>query len=168
MKTRIQHVTSRSLRTLALSPQQVGFRDARRRPRSVGGFTLIELLLVLVILAILAGIVITKFAGRTEQARNTAAKTTISNVATALEAYEVDTGHYPTTQEGLQALTQAPSGATNWKGPYLQKAVGNDPWDHPFVYRCPGQHNTDGFDLYSFGPDGQDGTPDDIANWENK
>ncbi len=132
----------------------------RARP----AFTLIELLLVLVILAVLAAVVVPKFTNRTQQAKITAAQTDISNMETALDAFEVDNGRYPTSAEGLRALTDQPPGMTTWKG-YLKRAVGNDPWGNPYVYGCPGQHNTDGYDLHSFGPDGQDGTADDITNW---
>lgn len=128
------------------------------------GFTLIELLLVLVILAVLAAIVVPKFTGRTEDARKKAAKTGISVISSALNSYEVDNGKYPTTDEGLNALIVKPSTATEWHGPYLDKAP-LDPWDHPYVYRCPGTNNPNGFDLLSMGPDGHEGGGDDIDNW---
>jgi general secretion pathway protein G len=117
--------------------------DACRR---LPGFTLIELLLVLVILAVLAAVVVPKFTKRSEQARVAAAKTDISNLDTAFDAFEVDTGRYPT----------------------VKRLVLNDPWGNPYVYRCPGQHNTSGYDLYSFGPDGQEGGGDDIDNWSQR
>ncbi len=83
-----------------------------------------------------------------------------------LDAFEVDTGRYPTTEEGLRALIEAPAGVNGWHGPYLKRnTVQNDPWGRPYVYVCPGSHNTNGYDLHSFGPDGQDGTEDDIDNW---
>jgi general secretion pathway protein G len=140
-------------------------RAARRRLDARGGFTLIELLLVLVILGTLAAVVVPKFARRSEQARVTAARTDISNLGVALDSYEIDNGRYPTTQQGLDALVNQPSGADDWNGAYIQRGVPNDPWGNPYVYRCPGQHNTDGYDLYSYGPDGQAGTDDDIDNW---
>jgi general secretion pathway protein G len=133
-----------------------------------GGFTLIELLLVLVILATLAAIVVPKFTKRSEQARTTAAGTDIANIELALDAFEVDCGRYPTAEEGLRALVEQPSNANGWKGPYLKKALPKDPWGNQYVYRCPGQHNTNGCDLYSFGPDGQDGGGDDIDNWSQE
>ena len=89
-------------------------------------FTLIELLLVLVILGILAAIVVPKFAGRTEQARQAAAQTQIANFATALDAFEVDNGYYPKGKGGLNELVEAPRDAQSWKGPYL-KDIPNDP-----------------------------------------
>src|SRR5437763_7001610 len=85
------------------------------------GFTLIELLLVMVILVVLAAIVVPKFTGRSEQARQTAARTDITTIDAALDAFEVDNGRYPSNEEGLAALITAPSGLQNWHGPYLKK-----------------------------------------------
>jgi general secretion pathway protein G len=140
----------------------------RSNPRSLrssqAGFTLVELMLVLVILGILAGLVLPKFAGRTEQAKNTAAVTQISTFKTALGAYEVDTGSYPSTQAGLRALVVAPSDVSGWRGPYLESDVPADPWQHPYVYEYPGKLNPSGYDIISMGPDGQQGTADDIYN----
>ena len=132
--------------------------------RATRGFTLIELLLVLVILGILAGIVIPKFAGRTEQARVAAAVTQIGSFKTALEAFEVDNGYYPKGRNGLGDLVQAPRDAQGWKGPYIQD-IPMDPWQHPYQYECPGKHNQTGFDITSAGPDGQLGNDDDITSW---
>ena len=137
----------------------------RRNGRGTGGFTLIELLLVLVILATLAAVVVPKFTRRSEQARVTAARVEISRLELQLEAFEVDTGRYPTTQEGLGALMEEPGDVKGWHGPYLSRGVSNDPWGKPYVYKAPGEHNTAGYDLYSFGPDGQEGGDDDIDNW---
>src|SRR5580704_14959671 len=98
-----------------------------------GAFTLVELLLVLTILAILAGIVLPKMTGRTQQARITRAQTEISTFSTALGAFEVDNGFYPKGRNGLLALVQKPSNAQNWHGPYLadKTTVPPDPWDNP-------------------------------------
>src|SRR5436190_16030965 len=116
-----------------------------RHPRPLTrrrGFTLIELLLVLVILGILAAIVVPKFSGRTEQARNTAAQSQIATFSTALDAFEVDNGYYPKGKNGLQDLVQQPRDATSWKGPYMKgTTIPDDPWGHPYVYECPGKHN---------------------------
>jgi general secretion pathway protein G len=132
------------------------------------GFTLVELLLVLVILAVLAAVVVPKFTKRSEQARIAAATTDVANISTALDVFETDTGRYPTSDEGLKALMEAPGNAKDWKGPYLKRPVVNDPWGNPYVYRAPGSHNASGYDLYSFGPDGQEGGNDDIDNWSQK
>src|SRR6185312_14910387 len=100
------------------------------KPQSQGrsAFTLIELLLVLVILGILAALVVPKFAGRTEQAREAAARSQLAIFGTALDAYEVDNGSYPKGRNGLQDLVQQPRDAQNWKGPYLKGEIPNDPW----------------------------------------
>jgi len=134
-----------------------------------GGFTLVELLLVLVILGTLAAIVLPRFSGRTEQARNTAATSQIAIFSTALEAYEIDNGNYPRGKNGLQDLLQQPRDSQNWKGPYLknENEIPMDPWGHAYVYECPGRHNTKSYDLYSAGSDGKEGTDDDINNWQS-
>ena len=130
-------------------------------------FTLIELLLVLVILAVLAAVVVPKFTARTEQAKTTAAKTDLSNLETAIDAFEIDNGRYPTTEEGLGALITAPAGLDNWRGPYIKRGIPNDPWGKLYLYQQPGTNNTSGFDLYSTGPDKREGT-DDVTNWTQR
>ena len=130
-----------------------------------GGFTLIELLLVLVILAALAAIVTPKFTKRSEQARVTAARTQISQFEVALDAFEIDVGRYPSSSEGLRALVEQPSNAEGWQEAYLKRDVPRDPWDNEYVYKYPGQYNENGYDLYSYGPDGKQGGDDDIVNW---
>lgn len=142
--------------------------NAERRSRRAG-FTLIELLLVLVILGVLAAIVVPKFAGRTEQARITAAQTQIATFSTALDAFEVDNGYYPKGKDGLQDLIVQPRDALTWKGPYLKTTeIPLDPWGNPYIYECPGRYNATSYDLYSMGPDGREGTDDDITNWSQK
>jgi general secretion pathway protein G len=90
---------------------------------------------------------------------------------TALDAFHEDCGRFPSSAEGLGSLTARPAGVseTQWHGPYLEAAIPPDPWGHDYIYRCPGAHNTNGFDLYSLGPDGVSKSggddPDDIANW---
>ena len=135
--------------------------------RNRSGFTLIELLLVIVILGILAAIVVPKFAGRGEQARQQAAKTQIGAFSTALSAFEVDNGYYPKGKAGLTDLVQPPRDAQNWKGPYL-KEVPKDPWNNEYIYEFPGRRNANSYDLSSAGPDGKAGSEDDISNWQKK
>lgn len=133
------------------------------------GFSILELLLVLVILGILAGIVGVRFAGQSGKAKVTAAKTQIENIKTALTSYEIEIGEYPTTQQGLKALREAPSGVDEddyRKGGYLEEDINEDPWGNPWIYAYPGTHNND-YDLYSFGPDGKEGGDDDITNWSD-
>ncbi len=133
------------------------------------GFTLIEILLVVVIITILASLVVPRFAGQSQKARIGAAKAQISNFGVALDLYELHNGRYPTTEQGLEALRTEPTSdpaPEDWQGPYLKKDIPLDPWGHPYVYICPGEHNPDTYDLYSRGPDGQDGGGDDITNWD--
>jgi general secretion pathway protein G len=129
-------------------------------------FTLVEMLLVLVILAVLAAVVIPKFSGRSQQAKETAAKTQIKSIELALDAFEVDTGAYP--QGSLDALVNQPSNAQNWRGPYLKQGVPPDPWGNAYIYVYPGKQNPKGYDISSMGPDGRTGGDDDINNWEAK
>ena len=144
-----------------------GFRRASYQRRGEPGFTLIELLVVLAILGLLIGLVapqVVKYLGR---ARTDAARIQIQNIAGALDLYRLDMRHYPTQQEGLQALVEAPAGVASWNGPYLQqKKAPVDPWNHPYVYRLPGEHGE--YDLYSLGADnapGGTGENQDVTNW---
>jgi general secretion pathway protein G len=139
-------------------------RRSRLRTRAATGFTLIELLLVLVILAVLAAIIVPKFSGRTEQARVAAAKSDIAAIDLQLDAFEVDAGRYPSTEEGLAALMTPPTTVKSWHGPYLKKPP-IDPWGRPYIYRYPGQINTSGADVFSYGADGNEGGGDDVGNW---
>ncbi|MGN6368716.1 MAG: type II secretion system major pseudopilin GspG [Phycisphaerae bacterium] len=135
--------------------------------RRRNAFTLIELLLVLVILVVLATIVLPNMVGRSKKAKVDAARSQISLLETALGLYESDTGSFPTTSQGLQALVEQPAGVKGWKeGGYLGKnTVPNDPWGNPYVYVCPGQHNTNSFDLSSNGPPDSNGSIT-INNWD--
>jgi general secretion pathway protein G len=143
-----------------LNPMNPSLPSSRRRRQ---GFTLVELLLVLVILGILAAIVIPKFSGRTEQAKEQAAVTQISTFKTALDAFEVDNGYYPKGKNGLLDLIVAPRDSQNWRGPYMQSdAVPKDPWGNDYIYECPGRHNPSSYDVSSMGPPGGDKV---IANW---
>ena len=145
---------------------------AARRPRESGrrvrAFTLIELLLVMVILATLAALVVPRYTGRIEKEKIKAARVDIAQIEAVLDTFEVDCGRFPTTEEGFRALLEQPSNAPNWQGPYLKRGTPKDPWLNPYVYRYPGQHNTRGCDLYSCGPDGQEGGADDIDNWSER
>jgi general secretion pathway protein G len=140
-----------------------------RPPQSQRAFTLIELMLVLVILATLSAIVVPKLTGQSKRAKVIAAQTQIADFGTALDTFEIAVGRYPTTIEGMLALIQQPtSDAVDWQGPYLSRNnVPLDPLGNEYQYRCPGQYNPDGYDLYSFGPDGKLGGDDDITNWSD-
>jgi len=135
--------------------------SGKRKPASKKAFTLVEMLLVVTIIGILAALVIPKIVGRSEQARQTAARADLSSIKTALDAFEVDNGFYP---KAIQDLVTAPSNAKNWHGPYLDK-LPQDPWGNNYVYYFPGKHNTGAYDLLSVGPDGKEGTDDDVGNW---
>jgi general secretion pathway protein G len=130
--------------------------------RTKHGFTLVEMLLVVTIIGILAALVIPKIAGTSERARIAAAQADIKGgIRTALDRYEVENGFYP---KSLQDLVTRPNDAKNWNGPYLD-SIPQDPWQHNYIYVYPGRNNPSGYDLYSMGSDGQDGTADDIGNW---
>jgi general secretion pathway protein G len=133
----------------------------RKKP-SRRGFTLTELMLVVVIIGILAALVIPRIAGNSERARLIAAQADINGgIKTALGNYEVDMGTYP---RSLQDLLVQPGNATKWHGPYLDN-MPVDPWGNPYAYIYPGKHNPNSYDLFSAGPDGKQGTEDDIGNW---
>jgi general secretion pathway protein G len=135
--------------------------EIRNRRRA---FTLVELMMVVMIIGILAALVIPKIAGSGKEARIKAAYTDIhGGIKAALDQYEMQNDSYP---KGLQDLIVQPSNAKNWRGPYLDPAViPVDPWGNPYIYYFPGKHNTTGYDLLSMGPDGKEGTDDDIVSW---
>lgn len=137
------------------------------RVKNRHGFTLIELMLVVVIIGALVAMVMPRLAGRSEQAKVGAAQADITaNIATGLKMYELDNGKYPSGEDGgLQALVTKPGNAGNWNGPYIEKKP-TDPWGREYVYKSPGTHRSYDYDLYSIGRDGQDGTADDVKNWE--
>lgn len=127
-------------------------------------FTLIELMLVVIIIGILSAMVVPRLAGRSEQARMQAAKTDInSSIPLALDLYEMDMGNFPESLDYLRTRPSVPN-AENWRGPYLKRKP-IDPWGKPYIYKAPGEHNQDSYDLYSVGKDGQPGTLDDVINW---
>lgn len=132
------------------------------------GFTLIELMVVIIILGLLAAFVAPKFFGRVSEAKLKSAKTQIELFGTALDALRLDTGRYPTTDEGLKALREKPSGMENWKGPYLPKEIPMDPWGKPYVYKSPGEQGD--YDLISYGLDGApggEGENQDVVSWRD-
>ncbi|EEA01144.1 general secretion pathway protein G [Burkholderia sp. H160] len=138
-------------------PPRIG--DARRRN---GGFTLLELLVVMVIIGLLAGLVAPRYFEQVGKSNTKIARAQIDSLSKALDQYRLDTGVYPTTEEGLQALMTKPQDATNWDGPYLQKAVPPDPWGRPYHYTSPGEHGD--YDLYTLGKDGKVGGTGENTN----
>jgi len=127
------------------------------------GFTLLELLVVIVIIGLLAAYVGPRYFSQLGKSERQAAKAQIEGFGKALDAYRLDTGRYPATEQGLNALVQKPNDEPKWNGPYLQKEVPLDPWGKPYVYRVPGQNGMD-FDLLATGKDGQLGGEGDNAD----
>ncbi len=123
--------------------------------RTSNGFTLLELLVVIVIIGLLAGYVAPRYFSQVGKSEIQVAKAQIESIDKALDQFRLDVRRYPSSEEGLDALAAKPASASNWSGPYLKKAVPNDPWGRPYVYRVPGQKGD--FDLYSYGRDGKPG-----------
>ena len=152
--------------------QATASSHAHKLTSSQAGFTLIELLVVIVVIGLLAGLVAPQILGRVAEAKTKTARTQIELLSTALDSYRLDNGAYPTSEQGLAALTDKPERSpvpTNWRGPYLRKAVPIDPWGRPYVYRTPGEQSRRGFDLLTLGRDGQPGGEDedaDVTSWQ--
>jgi general secretion pathway protein G len=128
--------------------------------RGRGGFTLIEMLVVIVVIAILAGLVAPLVFRNVGDAKVSAAKAQIELLGLALDQYRLDNDYYPSTAQGLEALRTVPTGeppARNWRGPYLKKTVPADPWGRPYIYTCPSPTNPNGYDLVTYGRDGKPG-----------
>lgn len=145
----------------------IGRRSRQPRPQARGGFTLMEVLLVLVILVVLASMAVTVFSGTQERADKQAAAVQVGILKRGIEVYKFHTKNYP---EDLDGLVDKPSDsklADLWSGPYVDR-MPIDPWDNDFRIAVPGKHNEDSFDVWSLGPDGQDGSEDDIGNWETE
>lgn len=138
----------------------------RQYSRLERGFTLLELLVVMVIIGLLVAYVGPRYFAQIGKSEVKAAKAQIDSLGKALDQYRLDTGHYPTTEQSLNALNTKPASENKWDGPYLAKAVPPDPWGHPYVYKSPGEHGD--YDLLSLGKDGQPGGSGenaDITNW---
>ncbi|MEQ1766662.1 MAG: type II secretion system major pseudopilin GspG [Methylotenera sp.] len=131
------------------------------------GFTLLELLVVMVIIGLLAGYVGPKYFAQIDKSKVKTAKAQIDSLGKALDQYKLDTGHYPSTENGLVSLYLAPANEPKWHGPYLAKKVPADPWDKSYEYKMPGEYGD--YDLWSFGSDATSGGKDDAADvvsWE--
>ncbi len=132
------------------------------------GFTLIELLVVLAILGLMAGVVGPQVISYLGESKTKTARLQIEELGSALDLFRLDVGRYPSSDEGLPALVEAPSGAGKWHGPYLKKRrVPIDPWGNHYHYRVPGEHGA--YDLFSLGADNQPGGSDedqDINSWQ--
>ena len=137
----------------------------RRRER---GFTFFEILVVITIIGLLAALVGPKLWDKISKGKQVAAKGQIELFGTALDAFRLDIGRYPTTEEGLKVLREKPSGADNWTGPYLPKEIPLDPWKNAYVYKSPGEHGD--YDLISYGADkveGGEGESQDVVSWKD-
>jgi general secretion pathway protein G len=132
------------------------------------GFTLVEILVVIIIIGLLAALVGPRLFGKVSLAKQKAAKAQIELFGTALDAFRLDVGRYPTTEDGLKALREKPSGVEGWQGPYLPKEIPLDPWNSAYIYKCPGEHGE--YDLISYGLDhveGGEGENQDVVSWKD-
>jgi len=142
----------------------------RRRRRVRGGeagFTLVEILVVITIIGLIMALVGPRVLNYLAESKVKAARIQVESFASSLDLFYLDAGRYPTSSEGLAALTQRPGAIDTWNGPYLRSGlVPNDPWGHPYIYRSPGEHGA--YDIVSYGSDGQQGgtgTAADIESW---
>ena len=142
-------------------------KNYRKQLRSAG-FTLIELMVVLVVIGIMAAAIIPQFMGTPHEAKVSTAKASIAELESALERFYYNMDRFPSNEEGLKALVEAPASEDKkWRGPYV-KILHADPWGNPYQYRTPGVHRTASFDVWSRGEDGADGGEGkaaDIGNW---
>ncbi len=140
---------------------------SHKRLYRFAGFTLLELLVVLVILGLLVGYVAPRYFSQVGKSEVKVARAQVKALEDALDQYRLDMGFYPTTEQGLSALNEAPAGENRWQGPYLRKAVPNDPWGRTYQYESPGQHGE--YDIWSYGRDGQaggSGEDADSTSWQ--
>jgi general secretion pathway protein G len=151
------------------STNEASTNDAARRGRA--GFTLIEMLVIVAIIAVLAAVVAPEVFRNVGDAHANAARSQVEIFGTALDNYRLDNHAYPTTEQGLAALRTEPTVGERpprWRGPYLRRAVPDDPWGRPYVYVSPGRVNPESYDLYSLGRDGREGGEGedaDITSW---
>jgi general secretion pathway protein G len=143
-------------------------RNQTGRWRGRQGFTFLEIMFVVVIIGILLGVAVTNYTNKSNKARINSTKLQLDNIHSALAQFEMHVGRFPDTREGLQALLVRPANVSeqSWEGPYLtlrgDAEQPTDVWGNPLAYRAPGEKNRD-YDLWSWGPDGRDGTEDDIT-----
>ena len=141
----------------------------KSKRRGQAGVTLIEMLVVVTIIALFATLVAPNMFKQGDKAKAVAARVQINNFEQALTQYKMNTGLFPTTEQGLEALRTKPANVNQWDGPYLRKEIPKDPWGHDYLYRFPGEHG-DEPDIISYGADGQaggEGSNADIVSWKN-
>lgn len=159
-------------RTLAAAVDASDFFPMTPSRPTRRAFTLIEIIVVIVVLAVLATLVAPNVFRHVGAARETTARTQMEMLGAALDAYRLDNGRYPSTEQGLAALWQTPGTdprPMNWRGPYLRKSVPADPWGGAYIYRAPGEQSGTGYDLLSYGSDlkpGGEGEAADILGWK--
>jgi general secretion pathway protein G len=142
----------------------------RNNRRGQAGVTLIEMLVVVTIIGLFIALVGPALFKNADKAKVTAARAQIDNFMTALGSYKLDTGVFPSTEQGLKALREKPADVEQWAGPYMPKDIPKDPWEHEYAYKYPGEHG-DEPDIISLGRDGQpggEGFDADILSWKNK
>jgi general secretion pathway protein G len=133
------------------------------------GFTLIEIIIVVIIMSMIAALVVPRLFKKVEKSKQQITKTQIIMIENAVKMFKLDTGRYPSSDEGLKALLEKPDAANNWDGPYLEKGIPKDPWGRDYLFIYPGKNYT--FEIVSHGADGKEGGEGenkDINNWEMK
>lgn len=141
----------------------------RNRKTAEAGVTLIEMLVVVTIIGLFVAIVGPGLFKRADAAKVTAARSQVESFLTALGQYKLDTGAFPTTEQGLVALRVKPADIEQWAGPYMPKDIPKDPWGHDYIYKFPSEHG-DEPEIISYGADGQpggEGFNADILSWKN-
>lgn len=140
-----------------------------RQRRVPAGFTLTEILIAIALIVMIVTVAVTNLGTLLEGGKSSTAKLFVTDgISTPLMQYKIATGHFPSSDQGIKALIMPPDGESGWHGPYLAdsvKDVPKDPWGNYYQYQCPGVHNTNTYDCWSMGADGQSGTADDIGNW---
>ena len=143
--------------------------DSNRRPHLASGFTLTEILIAIALIVTIVAVAVTNLGTLLTGGQRQAAQVFVTDgINTPLMSYKIAVGHFPTNDQGLKALIMAPDGESGWHGPYLSDTIKDtpkDPWGNYYQYQFPGPHNPNSSDVWSMGPDGQNGTADDVGNW---
>jgi len=153
------------MNTLSINNDKNNFSP--RRPRRAPGFTLTEILIAIALIVVIVSVTVANYSSIIGRGQTSAARVFVSSeIDMILTSYRLDTGNYPTTEQGLRALLTAPENVKGWNGPYFKNpTLPLDPWQHEYHYAYPGIHNPKGYDCWSDGPDGVSGNADDIGNW---